>query len=122
MGEGYGDLAALPPSRRWVRVTAAENDLLRCHPHQLRLSGKAAKASYGNYIFDKTRGDSGYKVGQAGAKEQVEVTPEMVSAGAYVLSLYRAYPDETPDVELAEEVYTAMRQARDRGGNRPGRP
>jgi hypothetical protein len=29
-----------------VRVTAAENILGRCHPHQLRLGGKAAKASY----------------------------------------------------------------------------
>jgi error-prone DNA polymerase len=34
------------PRRSWVRVTDSELNHRRCHPHQLRLSGKAAKASY----------------------------------------------------------------------------
>src|SRR3954466_8370051 len=46
MGEGYGDLAALPPSRSWERVTDIEKRLERCHPHQLRLSSFVAKATY----------------------------------------------------------------------------
>src|SRR3954451_14307369 len=46
MGEGYGDLAALPPSRSWERVTDIEKRLERCHPHQLRLSSFVAKAPY----------------------------------------------------------------------------
>src|SRR3954470_24667678 len=43
---GYGALATKEPRRSWVRVTASENSLHPCHPHQLRLSGRAAKPPY----------------------------------------------------------------------------
>jgi error-prone DNA polymerase len=45
-GEGCEALATKELRRSWVRVTAPETSLDPCHPHQLRLSGKAAKAPY----------------------------------------------------------------------------